>query len=101
MLGGARVKLTQCRMKRRKRSFSSVDPPQSVSGSKLDGGDQSTTREVPGEREETCLEFFNMQRRHEAKGWISKKVEVAEAKTLSGSIYSDRRRRPGRKTSLW
>lgn len=34
MLGGARVKLTQCRMNVTKGSFGSVDPPQSFSGSK-------------------------------------------------------------------
>ncbi len=33
MLGGARVKLIQCRMKRMKGSFSGLDPPQSASGS--------------------------------------------------------------------
>lgn len=32
MLGGARVKLIQCRMNRMKGSFGRVDPPQSVSG---------------------------------------------------------------------
>lgn len=33
MLGGARVKLIQCRMKRMKGGFSGVDPPQSATGS--------------------------------------------------------------------
>lgn len=46
MLGGARVKLIQCRMNRMKGSFSRVDPPQSTSGNQTERGDLLITRKV-------------------------------------------------------